>query len=338
MAEKTLNVVVAIDFNDEIMERISNVSQRLKVTRHFPDVPNHVWEDVDILYTVRHFPEPEQTPHLRWIQLNYAGVDKVINKAIVQNDKVSVTTTSGIHAQPIANYCLMMMLAFNYKLPHMMNDQRQKVWLTDPHAVYQPLDMHRQTVGIIGYGTIGREIARVCHALGMNVLATKRDLKHLVEQDLDFTPPNTGDPNAEIPSRLYPPEATAVMVRECDYVIATIPLTSKNYHSINASIFENMKRSAYFINIARGGVVNEADLVKALENGDIAGAALDVFEEEPLPKTSHLWAMENVIISPHTAGNSVHYHEKAADLFIENLQRYLAERPLLNLVKRDLGY
>jgi phosphoglycerate dehydrogenase-like enzyme len=338
MAERTIHVAVAIDFSDELMERIQAVSPRLHVTRYFPEVPNEVWAETEVLYTVRHFPEPEQAPRLRWIQLNYAGTDKVMHKRIVQSEDVLVTTASGIHAQPIANYCVMMMLAFNYKLPRMMREQQQKIWQAKQYDIYQPIDMHRQTLGIVGYGTIGRELARMAHAMGMRVLATKRDVKHPAETSGDYTPEGTGDPQGDIPERIYPGEALTVMVRECDYVVVTVPLTPANHHLINETVLNAMKPSAILINIARGAVVDESALVTALQNHTIAGAALDVFEEEPLPPTSPLWQLEQVIISPHVAGNSVHYHEKVADLFIENLRRYLEKRPLANLLKREVGY
>jgi phosphoglycerate dehydrogenase-like enzyme len=338
MAERTIHVAVAIDFSDELMERIQAVSPRLHVTRYFPEVPNEVWAETEVLYTVRHFPEPEQAPRLRWIQLNYAGTDKVMHKRIVQSEDVLVTTASGIHAQPIANYCVMMMLAFNYKLPRMMREQQQKIWQAKQYDIYQPIDMHRQTLGIVGYGTIGRELARMAHAMGMRVLATKRDVKHPAETSGDYTPEGTGDPQGDIPERIYPGEALTVMVRECDYVVVTVPLTPANHHLINETVLNAMKPSAILINIARGAVVDEGALVTALQNHTIAGAALDVFEEEPLPPTSPLWQLEQVIISPHVAGNSVHYHEKVADLFIENLRRYLEKRPLANLLKREVGY
>jgi phosphoglycerate dehydrogenase-like enzyme len=338
MAERTIHVAVAIDFSDELIERIQAVSPRLHVVRYFPEVPNEVWAETEILYTVRHFPEPEQAPRLRWIQLNYAGTDKVMHKRIVQSEDVLVTTASGIHAQPIANYCVMMMLAFNYKLPRMMREQQQKIWQSKQYDIYQPTDMHRQTLGIVGYGTIGRELARMAHAMGMRVLATKRDVKHPAETSGDYTPEGTGDPHGDIPERIYPGEALTVMVRECDYVVVTVPLTPSNHHLINETVLNAMKPSAILINIARGAVVDEVALVTALQNQTIAGAALDVFAEEPLPQTSPLWQMEQVIISPHIAGNSVHYHEKVADLFIENLRRYVDKRPLANLLKREVGY
>lgn len=338
MSDKKINVVTAIDFSDDLIKRIQDVSPRLNVVRYFPDVPSHAWADAEILYTVRHFPEPEQAPRLRWIQLNSAGIDHALPHRVAQAQDILLTTASGIHAQPLANYVLMTMLAWNYKLPQMFRDQAQSLWRNDPHKLYAPIDMHRQTVGIVGYGTIGREVGRLANALGMRVLAAKRDVKRSDEINADYTPPNTGDPQGDIPERIYPVSALASMVSECDYVVLIVPLTPETRHLINARILEAMKPTACLINVARGAVVDEAALVTALSSGKIGGAMLDVFEEEPLPTTSPLWSMENVIISPHVSGNSANYHEKAAELFIENLRRYLDKKPLLNTVNRELGY
>jgi phosphoglycerate dehydrogenase-like enzyme len=128
------------------------------------------------------------------------------------------------------------------------------------------------------------------------------------------------------------------MSRECDYLVVTVPLTPATRHLINADVLNHMKKTAILINIARGAVVDEAELISALAAGRIGGAALDVFEEEPLPTSSPLWNLDNVIISPHVSGNTTLYHEKAAALFAENLRRYVENQPLLNRFHREQGY
>jgi phosphoglycerate dehydrogenase-like enzyme len=336
--EDRIKVLVAMDFSDELLARIADVSPQLDVVRAFPDVPDSAWDDVEILYTIAHYPEPEQAPRLRWVQLHFAGMDRALQKRILRSEDIIVTSASGIHARQMANYCLMMMMAFNFRLPTMLQQQNDDVWMDKPHDFYLPDDMHRQTLGIVGYGTIGRELARIAQALGMRVLASKRDVRKPQENENDYTPTGTGDPDGEIPDRLYPSEALATMVAECDYVVLTIPLTPQTHHLVNAEILEAMKPSAVLVNVARGSVVDEKALITALSSGQIAGAALDVFEEEPLPQTSPLWNMDNVILSPHVSGNSLHYNEKAADLFVENLKRYLEKRPMLNVLRRDIGY
>jgi phosphoglycerate dehydrogenase-like enzyme len=296
-----------------------------------------------VLYTARTFPSPAQTPRLRWIQLHSAGLDDLIKEPIIQAQDVEVTTASGIHAVQMSEYCLAMMLAFTYRIPRMLALQAKAEWpakrngMPNPDDVFAPRELRGQTLGVVGYGSIGRELARIADTMGMTVLAVKRDMMHPQAED-EYFEPGTGDPEGEIPLRLYPPEATASMVTECDFVVLTMPLTPQTRHLINEDVLGAMKKTAILINVGRGAVVDEAALISALAAGRIGGAALDVFEEEPLPSTSPLWNLSNVIISPHVAGGSVHYHDKAAALFTENLQRYVENLPLLNRLKREAGY
>lgn len=332
-----IHVVVAMNFTDAIMEHLREVSPRLRIERHFPKVPDSAWANAEVLYTLNTFPDLAQAPRLRWIQLHTAGMENAVREPIIQAEDVEVTSTSGIHAVPVAEWCMAMMLALTYKLPQMLEDQAKTHWPDNPHKIYAPRELDGQTIGIAGYGALGRELARQASSLGMKVLATKRNLLNPVDED-SYLPPGKGDTKCEIPERLYPPEALASMARECDFLALTVPLTALTRHMVNETIFEAMKDTAVLINVARGGVVDEKALVSALAAKKIGGAALDVFEEEPLPSTSPLWNMDNVIISPHTAGHSLRYHEKAAALFAENLRRYLEKRPLYNRLDRVRGY
>jgi phosphoglycerate dehydrogenase-like enzyme len=341
--KEQINVVVAMDFSDELMDEIRAVSPRLRVERHFPKVPDKVWETVDILYTGRHLPDPPQAPRLRWIQLHSAGLDHLFGNPILDAHEIEITTTSGIHATPMAEYSLAMMLAFAYKLPLMLQLQAKGQWQNRKSesqgggALFEPRELRDQMLGIIGYGSIGRELARIADALGMRVLAAKRDLMMLADEE-GYTVPGLGDPNGDIPDRIYPSEAVASMARECDFLVNTLPMTANTRGMIGETVFEEMKPTAIFINVGRGGTVDEKALIKALRERKIGGAALDVFEEEPLPANSPLWKLENVILSPHVSGNSTRYHERAARLFVENLHRYLEGEPLLNRVKREREY
>jgi phosphoglycerate dehydrogenase-like enzyme len=209
--------------------------------------------------------------------------------------------------------------------------------MDDRANVFNPHPLRGKTVGIVGYGNIGRELARAADALGMTVLATKRDVMHPADDD-SYHEAGTGDPEGEIPRRLYPPQALGSMAKECDFLVVTSPLTDETRHMVNAAVLKQMKKTAILINVGRGAVVDEAALIEALQAGRIGGAALDVFEQEPLPPESPLWKMENVIIAPHVSGSSAVYEDKLIDLFEENLQRYFDGRPLLNRVHRDRGY
>jgi len=330
-----IQVVVAMDFSDDLIQRLRDISPRLVVERHFPYVPDAAWAKAEVLYTVARFPQPQQAPMLRWIQLHSAGLEHALKEPIMQAEDVLVTSASGIHAAHMANYCLMMILSFHYGLPRMLAYQAQAKW-AEPE-VFEPVDMRQQTVGIVGYGSIGRELARQLQPLGVKILASKRNIKQLSETNA-YAQSNIGDPTGDIPDRLYPADAILSMLAECDYVVVATPLTEETRNLINEEALDAMKETAVLINVARGGVVDEAALVSALAAEKIAGAALDVFEQEPLPKSSPLWNLDNVIISPHVSGNASDYHEKAANLFVANLRRYLENQPLLNQLDRQRGY
>jgi phosphoglycerate dehydrogenase-like enzyme len=170
----------------------------------------------------------------------------------------------------------------------------------------------------------------------MKVLAIKRNLRGL--RDDSYILPDTGDEEGEIPERIYPPAALHSFLRECDYVALTVPLTPNTHHLIDAAALAAMRGDAVLINVSRGRIVNEKALAEALHNGVIAGAALDVFEEEPLSSESPLWEIPNLIISPHVSGFTPEYNARAADLFVDNLIRYLNGEELMNVVDRRLGY
>jgi phosphoglycerate dehydrogenase-like enzyme len=337
MMSDPIRVVVAMNFSDELIQQIRDVSPRLHVERHFPTIPEGVWGETEVLYTLNKFPSPAEAPHLRWIQLHFAGMDHAMEQAIIRAEDVEVTNASGVHAVQMAEYCLGMMLAFHYKLPLMFELKEKAEWPENRHLLFAPHGLRGLTLGIAGYGTIGRELARVADMLGMRVLASKRDVKHPAEEG-SYNEAGLGDPLGEIPARIYPTEALATMARECDFLVILAPLTKSTRYLVNDTVLKAMKKTAVLINVARGAVVDEKALISALADNTIAGAALDVFEEEPLSKSSPLWNLDNVIISPHVSGNSVRYNEKAAAIFIENLRRYLEKRPLLNRLDRERGY
>jgi phosphoglycerate dehydrogenase-like enzyme len=236
----------------------------------------------------------------------------------------------------VGEYILMMLLAFSHRLPDLIEYQRRGVWPKDRWERFSPLELRSSTVGIVGYGSIGRQVARLLYPLGAKVLAIKLDGRH--PEDTGYTIDGLGDVSGDYIHRLYPSEALRSMARECDFLIISVPLTSRTQGLINAEVFDSMKPSAFLIDISRGGVVNHTDLLTALKERRIAGAALDVFPEEPLSAESPLWKMPNVFVTPHISGNTPFYDERAVDLFIANLRRYLAGEPLLNQVNIELGY
>ncbi len=336
---RDVNVLITVNFSDDLMEMLQAVSPRLNLIRHptprADDIPVETWETVNVLYTLSALPAPELVPNLHWVQLHTAGAETALAHPLMAARRILLTTTSGIHAVPMAEYTFALMLAFARKVPEMVMWKTEGIW-PEKRRRFAPVELRGATLGIIGYGSIGREIARLAKAFGMKVLAIKRDVRHI--EDREYTEPGIGDPDGELPDRLYPPEAMHSMLGECDYVVLTVPLTPQTERMFDSQAFQAMKPTAILINIARGGVVDEDALVEALREGRIAGAGLDVFSQEPLPPDSPIWKLPNLIMSPHIAGASPRYNERAARLFAENLGRYLEGETLLNLVRQDRGY
>lgn len=337
MAE--IPVLITVDLPDALLEKLKAVSPQLAIhmapVAEAEELADQQLADIEVLYTRRALPNPERVPNLRWIQFHWAGIDPFVDHSLLRSE-IKVTSLSGAAVPQMAEFALTMMLSIGRHLPAMMQDKREKRWAEDRFTRFRPLELRGSTVGIVGYGSIGREIARLCHSFGAQILVTKRDLKQLEQSG--YMPEGLGDPQAEIPLRIYPPQALASMASECDFLVLTVPLTPNTRGLVNAKVFGTMKPTAYLVDLSRGGVVDHGALVEALKENRIAGAALDVFPVEPIPETSPLWELPKVMLSPHVAGTSGHYLERAAELFAENLRRYVANEPLLNLFDPQLGY
>ncbi len=272
---------------------------------------------------------------LKWIQLLSAGADHVLGGPL-KGGAIPITTASGIHATPIAEYTLASMLAYAHRIHLAIRAQVRREWMRSGAFMAGVDDIRGQTLGIIGYGSIGRETARLAAAFGMKVLALKRDPFDRV--DPGWCPAGLGDPEGKIPARYFGSDEREAILRESDYVSVTLPLTDHTRKFIGEREFAAMKPGAYLVNIGRGEVVDERAMAAALTAGKIGGAGLDVFEHEPLEASSPLWDLENVILTPHISGANRGYMDKACELFLENLKRFAANRPLLNQVDRILGY
>jgi phosphoglycerate dehydrogenase-like enzyme len=291
--------------------------------------------DTQIIYGY-HLPDNalEIAPGLCWFQLHSAGADHVLDSPLLQQG-VTLTTSSGIHATPIAEYVLASMLAHRWNVPQWTRCQREHRWPSGRWSLYARPELRDGTVGVLGYGSIGREVGRLAQAFGMRVLALRRSGGRV---DEGYAVQKTGDPEGAIPTRFFRPDRLREMLAECDYVVVSMPSTPDTYHLLGEAELRAMKPTAYVINIARGSIIDEAALTRALTEGWIAGAGLDVFEQEPLPEDSPLWDLENALLTPHVAGFSPHYDERAVDLFATNLARFLAGEPLLNQVDWARGY
>ena len=337
----TIQVLSTLRFSDDLLDQMRAVSPRLRIRQQTCHNVHEVaaaladQPDVEILYSF-HLPRTalEIAPRLNWLQLHSAGINHILDHPIMKRD-VAITTVSGIHATPIAEYVFASILAYRWRVPLWTHCQPEARWPSDRWNLYARPELRDSTLGIIGYGSIGREVGRLGKAFGMRVLALRRSSGRTKE---GFASEHTGDREGAIPERFFLPDRLQEMLSECDYVVVALPLTPETEHLIGEAELRAMKPNAYLVNIARGAIVDEQALIRALDEGLIAGAGLDVFDREPLPDESPLWALDNVLISPHVAGFTPRYDERATAVFVDNLGRYLSGEPLLNLVDKARGY
>ncbi|MEZ5274905.1 MAG: D-2-hydroxyacid dehydrogenase [Opitutaceae bacterium] len=259
-------------------------------------------------------------PALRWVQVWSAGVNNLVTNPSVMAADYTITTTSGIHAIPMGEQILGYMTAFARGLPRAMRAQVRGVWDDDPWA--QISELHDRTVLILGAGAIGCRTAELCLAFGMKVIGVRRD------------PVKDAEPRFPV----HPVSQLDELLPQADYLVNALPLTAGTRNLIDSAAIARLKPGAFFINIGRGKTVDEPALIEALRSGHLGGAGLDVFTEEPLPAASPLWTMENVIITRHYAGSSPRYDERAMELFLENLERFISGKSLRNQVDRHRGY
>jgi len=259
-------------------------------------------------------------PRLRWIQATSAGVGQYAARLGLTQSPLVITTASGVHARPIAEFVLMAMLIFAKDVLRLGADQRAHRW-----GRYAGEEIAGATVGIVGVGRIGREIARAVRVFDAGVIGTVRAPEGRNAADLFL-------------DTLYSPDAVDEVVAQSDYLVLCCPHTAETQDLLSATRLALMKPTAVLINMARGAIVDEPALIAALQAGKLRGAALDVFAREPLPEDSPLWDLPNVLISPHSASTDNGENARIADLFCDNLQRYLDGRPLRNVLNNDLLY
>jgi len=260
----------------------------------------------------------ESAPKLSWIHQRSVGLDAALFPELIASP-IPLTNGRGTFSQSLGEFVITGALYFAKFIPRMLKIKAERKW-----EEFNVLELSTQTMGIVGHGDIGRAIARRAKALGMKVLALRRD-----------PAPREGD---EFVDRVYPNAKLHEMLPECDYVVVAAPLTPFTKHLLSTAEFNIMKPEAIVLNVGRGPVIDEAALVEALRAKKIAGAALDVFEVEPLPQGSPLWDMDNVLISCHTADHTKDWHNDAAIFFLEQFARWRKGEPLKNLVDKHAGY
>jgi phosphoglycerate dehydrogenase-like enzyme len=356
MSDRLVNVTIALPVADELHEAIRATDPRLNVTAltraqrrvyrggrplwaGYPEPPRAedeseeeakervepILRESEVLLTNPVVPDDivELAPNLKWLQLTSAGVDRLLDAPVVRSH-VKVTTASGIHATPISEYVIGAMLAFAKGFPKAFRAQEERVW-----RPFWPEEVEDKAVGVLGVGAIGARVVKLAKALDMRVLALRRSAERRM------TGEESGIASVD---EMVPPSDLPYLLGESDYVVVALPLTPESRGMIGEAELRVMKPNAVIVNIGRGAIIDEGALVRALKEGWIAGAALDVFQQEPLSPESELWGLENVIVTPHISGGTPRYMERAVGLFCDNLRRYLAGEPLRNVVDPARGY
>jgi phosphoglycerate dehydrogenase-like enzyme len=271
--------------------------------------------DIFPRFTKQFFSATRKAPGLKWMQVFNAGVDHPVFATVLERG-VRLTTSSGTAAEPIAQTALAGMLYLARNFPRWMAGQRNRKWDPMRQAEF-PRDLNGQTMLIYGLGKIGIEIARLAHLLGLKVIGVRRSAVAVAHID-----------------EMHTPDKLGALLPKTDWLVIACPLTSETRGMVNAALFAQLPRGARFINISRGEVVDEPALIAALQSGQLGGAYLDVFAEEPLPPASPLWDLPNVVVTPHNAGASAGSEARINDLFFDNLKRWHASQPLINEVTR----
>jgi phosphoglycerate dehydrogenase-like enzyme len=304
-----------------------NVEAQAFISDRFPQVKVRITDraeefievarDAEIIFLSRKYERSTVLAlrHLKWLHLGGTGIDRLRPLSDLDSE-IIITHTPGLNAEMIADYVICVTLMLTWDFPRLIRNQLERRW--ERWLVDRAED---KTLALIGLGNIGRAVARKATAMGMRVIGVKRSPDSV--------------PGVEY---VVGPDQLHEILGEADFVVLAVPLTGETWGMIGPREFLTMKETACLINICRGAVVQEQALIEALKKRRIAGAALDVFENEPLPGDSELWGLENVIISPHISSWSRGYRARAAEVFCANLQRYLSHQPLLYVIDRSREY
>ncbi len=342
MEQNIFQLLIASYLEEEHVEKIKQVDNRINVIyrpdllrppRYSADhkgepIPRSAarekeWLDLlaqaDILFDFdqTHIEDlPEVAPRVQWLQATSSGIGQFVNNNgyDTRMPNTTFTTAKGVHAQPLAEFCIMVMLMFHKGVPRMLEEQQRHHW-----ERYAGTDLSGRTLVILGLGSVGQRTAQLAKAFGMHVIGVKRTVEGL-------------SPTALSVDELYDQSMLSAVLPRAEHLVIITPHTPETEGLLGANEIALLPKGCTFINIGRGAVVDEQALVKALESGQIGAAGLDVFEVEPLPENSPLWDMPNVLISPHSASTSDRENSRITDLFIENIKRFLDERPLLNVL------
>lgn len=336
MAGGGVRVGIAFPFDEATIESFRSISPSLEIRATDQSDQASVDEvtagDVDGLVGQALPSDRRSAPSLRWLQVLSAGVERLVGSGSWPS-WIQLTNARGAYAGSIAQYTIAAILRVAERMDQRSGQQRLGRWPAE-EGPFVGRRLRGQTLVILGYGGIGREIGRLAHAHGMRVLAVKARPQE--RTGTAYRLAGTGDPQGLIPERIVHLDELADAAAEADFLSITLPLTPRSRGVVTADVLAALRPHAWLINTGRGPVVDEAALARLLEAGRIGGAVLDVFGEEPLPPESPLWRLPNVVITPHVAGAEA--DEELAALVSENLRRFVAGEPLVNLVDPEQGY
>ncbi len=328
-----MNILIARDIRTEVgklyelkesyLKKLKNTFPGAVINVISPDDPKfpEILKDAEFVMT-SHFQADFKTAteKLKLVHLTSAGVGQIPQKLL--DLKVLITNSSGVHPVPISEHVFAYMLMFSRQFSKSYKNQILGRGWVRGFDEYNIFELSGKTICIVGLGRIGRRVAKIAKAFEMKVIGVVRS-------------PNRKE---EYVDKLIGDSKLKEVLGNADFIVNCLPLTSETTHIFDKRLFSKMKNTAYFINIGRGKTVLEDDLISALKNKQIAGAGLDVFETEPLPKSSPLWELEEVIITPHYAGRNPSYMDRVFDIFCINLKAYISNKPLPNLVDLEKGY
>ena len=338
-APKT-HVLILLPLSKETMtalrEEFPKVEFNHITDRGIDDVNKQVLEKAEIIFTHTELPKAEDVPNLKWLHIFHTVVDvRTLDDNLLEIPGLVITSNSGVTAPAYADIALMQIHSLGYHLPQVCEAKTTHKFDLQEEK-FSAAQFHDSTVGVIGYGSVGREFARISYSFGVKLLAAKRDLMH--PEDDGFTLPEHGDPNGDYFVRLYPPQAIPSMVKDCDFVLVTLPYTAQTEKIINLEVFEQMKPSAYLINLSVPDVVDWGALESAIENRLLAGASFVQFPDYEFDEDCPLWNIDKVLIFPPVSSLIGNEEDKAVLLLIENMKQYLIGGPLTNHIDIERGY
>jgi phosphoglycerate dehydrogenase-like enzyme len=341
-SKETLLVTLPFDLFEESYTRLRGLQPGLEIfhykTKDVDIVPPEIWAKATVHLTLYLFPQRrEQVPRLKWVHLYSGGINQAIDAPLLHDKEIIWTRNGGVHAPQIAEWVIGMLLAYYRQIPTILKWQESGTWRAQDYVSRG--DLLGKSMGILGYGAIGRHTARIAAACGMRIIVYTLHEKSTPEQRKSdtFTPKHTGDPKGEIPEEWHSGDLDQFLSRNIDVLVISLPSTDKTRQSIGKEQFAKLKGS-YVVNIARGDIVKTDDLVEALNDGTLLGAALDVTDPEPLPNDHTLWSARNTIVAPHVSGVSDEYMPRTVEILDENLNRLHAGKELINLILRLDGY